>query len=73
MQFPAAVICSISFALQGSYRKPKVLNVLEFYDFIRVPLNDLEFVLNVLEVFESCYKKNIIFFCKSMSLKRLKT
>ena len=37
---------------QGSYRKPKVLNVLEFYDLIRVPLNVLEcdvFVLNVLE------------------------
>ena len=34
---------------QGSYREPKVLNVLEFYDFIRVPLNVLEFVLNVLE------------------------
>ena len=24
---------------QGSYRKPEVLHVLEFYDFIRVPLN----------------------------------
>ena len=34
---------------QGSYREAKVLNVLEFYDFIRVPLNVLEFVLNVLE------------------------
>ena len=34
---------------QSSYREPKVLNVLEFYDFIRVPLNVLEFVLNVLE------------------------
>ena len=34
----------------GSYRQPKVLNVLEFYDLIRVPLNVLEFVLNVLEI-----------------------
>ena len=33
---------------QGSYREPKVLNVLKFCDFIRVPLNVLEFVLNVL-------------------------
>ena len=30
-------------------------DVLEFYDFIRVPLNVLEFVLNVLEIYESCY------------------
>ena len=35
---------------QGSYREPKVFNVLEFYDFIRVPLNVLEFVLNALEI-----------------------
>ena len=32
-----------------SYREPKVLNVLEFYDLIQVPLNVLEFVLNVLK------------------------
>ena len=36
---------------QGSYSEPKVLNVLEFYDFIWAPLNVLEFVLNVLENF----------------------
>ena len=33
----------------GSYREPKVLNVLEFDDLIRVTLNVLEFVLDVLE------------------------
>ena len=40
---------------QGSYRELKVLNVLGFYDFIQLPLNVLEFVLNVLDIFESCY------------------
>ena len=41
--------------LQGSCRMPKVLNILEFYDLIRVPLNILEFYdfirvpLNILE------------------------
>ena len=34
--------------MQGSYREPKVLNALEFTYFIRVPLNVLEFVMNVL-------------------------
>ena len=41
--------CNNVHCAQGSYRKPKVLNILEFYFFIRVPLIVLEFVPNVLE------------------------
>ena len=40
---------------QGSYREPKVLNVLEFNYFVRVPSNVLELVLNVLDCLESVY------------------
>ena len=35
--------------MQGSYRETKVLNILEFHYLIRVPLDVLEFLLNVLE------------------------
>ena len=36
---PWVIVCYT----EGSYRKPKVFNTLEFYDFIRVLLNELQF------------------------------
>ena len=36
---PSVIVCYT----EGSYKKPKVLHTLEFYDFIRVLLNELQF------------------------------